>query len=98
MGETVDTFLAQGPRLLDAMHRAIDADSAEDLGQPAAALSGTAGTLGAVQLAALSAQIVELARRGAVHEAAARMSDLELAWSDSVDAFEAAREQDWDVG
>jgi two-component system, sensor histidine kinase and response regulator len=95
--EVVDTFIAAAPRQLAAMRRAIEADSAEDLLRPARTLGGEALTMGAVGLAELCRQIEELARRGAVDEAAARMAQTEAAWGDAVAALEAAREADWDV-
>lgn len=97
VGELVDTFLADTPSQLDAMRRAIDAGSAEDLVRPAHTLKGNALNMGAVALAELCRQMEELARRGAVDEAAARMADEERAFADATTALEDARQSDWDI-
>ena len=96
-GELVDTFVADAGDQLTAMQRAVAADSADDLMRPAGALKDRAQTLGAVALAELCRQIEELARRGAVDEASARVALAEVAWGDAVDALEAAREAGWDA-
>lgn len=97
VGELVDAFLADTPRQLDAMRRAVEADSADDLVRPATLLSGAAQGLGAVGLAELCRQVQELARRGATLEAAARLDDAEIAYREAAAALEEARQDGWDT-
>jgi HPt (histidine-containing phosphotransfer) domain-containing protein len=98
VGEVVDRFLADTPRQLAAMRAAVEADRAEDLPGPAAAVAGTAATIGALELAELCQRLAELARRDDLPAAAALLPSAEAAYADVVEALAAARASDWTMG
>lgn len=97
VGELVDTFVADTPGQIQAMRRAVEADSAVDLVRQANTLKGNALNMGAMALAELCRQIEELARRGSIDEAAARIADADRAYGEAVAALADAREADWAI-
>lgn len=97
VGELVDRFLSDGAVQLERMRRAIEADSPDDLARYARLLGSTAQGLGAAALADRCRAIEGLADVGAVSEAATWVAEAESAFSETSDALEDARLDDWDL-
>jgi CheY-like chemotaxis protein/HPt (histidine-containing phosphotransfer) domain-containing protein len=75
--EVVELYLAETPRLLERMREALRRCDAEGLAFVAHSLKGSSGQIGAVQVAALSAEIERQAQSAELDETGALLADLE---------------------
>ncbi|HEX6901401.1 MAG TPA: ATP-binding protein [Thermoanaerobaculia bacterium] len=82
-GESVRVaFLQQGEADLATLRRALPQGDPEAFAGAAHALAGSAGLMGAADLAAKAAELFTLARRGDLNGCRERLPALEQAWSD----------------
>jgi len=70
MREIIDLFLADYPERVAALYAALDRRDAPEVRLQAHSLKGSAGAIGAGQLAAAAAAVESLARCGALDDAA----------------------------
>ena len=81
LGPVVESFLHQGARDLQAMRRSLARGDGAALAAAAHALAGSAGILGARELAAACAELEELARREDLAACGPRLEAVERAYS-----------------
>ena len=93
--ELVDTFLADVPQQLAELRAAAASGTAADAVRPAHTLKGTAASIGARAVEALSRSIEEGARAGSVDGLEARVEELALALADLEAALADARPRRW---
>ncbi|HEU5103133.1 MAG TPA: response regulator, partial [Roseiflexaceae bacterium] len=88
--EVIDMFCADAPQLLERMRAAIDNAEAQALRHAAHTLKSTSASLGAQALASCCTKIEELARGGALDQAAALLPHAEGLFAQTDDAFQAS--------
>ena len=93
--ELVDTFLADVPQQLAELRAAVATGTAADAVRPAHTLKGTAGSIGARAVEALSRSIEEGARTGSGDGLEAQVGELERALADLETALAGARTRRW---
>ncbi len=81
IGELIDTFLEDGPKLIHAMKSAMVSNDAESFRRAAHSLKSNAATFGAHELAGLAKELEDLGRR----------NDLKI--GNKLEAVEAAYQQ-----
>jgi len=86
---TVATFLRQGEEDLARLRRALPEGDGEAAAEAAHALAGSAGLLGAAELAERASEVATLARRGDVGGSRRRLPALERAWRETARRIEA---------
>lgn len=79
IGELVDTFLEDAPRLIHQMRAALDARDAESFRRAAHSLKSNSATFGANRLAALAKEMEMLGKENHLADASGRMESLEQA-------------------
>jgi CheY-like chemotaxis protein/HPt (histidine-containing phosphotransfer) domain-containing protein len=84
----VATFVHQGEDDLATARRALPREDREALAEAAHALAGSAGVLGATELAEKATELAALARRGDLGDAAAQLAALEWTWLETVERIE----------
>jgi two-component system, sensor histidine kinase and response regulator len=77
LGELIDTYLADTPGQLAALHRAAEAGDVAELVRPAHSLKTNSANVGAERLSAMCRQLETAARGGTVDDAAARVAAAE---------------------
>lgn len=77
LGEFLNTFMENSPMLIKQMESALTSGNTEALFHAAHQLKGGSGSLGATQLAELSAQIEELGKAGSMEGVTGLMQQLE---------------------
>ena len=80
---TAAAFVRQGTDDVAALRRALPEGDGEALVAASHALAGSAGVLGATDLAERAAEVATLARRGDLGGCAERLPDLERAWNET---------------
>lgn len=79
IGELIDTFLADGPKLIDSMRSALVSSDAASFRRAAHSLKSNAATFGAQELAGLSKELEDLGRAGGL-KVEGRLETLEAAY------------------
>jgi histidine phosphotransfer protein HptB len=62
IGELIDTFLDDGPKLIDSMKTAIQSNDSETFRRSAHSLKSNAATFGALELSAMAKELEDLGR------------------------------------
>jgi HPt (histidine-containing phosphotransfer) domain-containing protein len=93
--ELIDTFLADAPRQLAELRTAVATGTAADAVRPAHSLKGTAATIGARAVEAVSRSIEEQAGDGNVDGLDDQVRELERALADLEAALADARTRRW---
>ena len=93
--ELVDMFLADVPLQLAGLSAAVAAGTAADAVRPAHTLKGTAASIGARVVEAISRSIEEQARTGGVDGLEAQVEELAQALADLEAALADARARRW---
>jgi signal transduction histidine kinase/CheY-like chemotaxis protein/HPt (histidine-containing phosphotransfer) domain-containing protein len=88
--EVIDMFLADAPQLLERMRAALAGAAAQDLRHAAHTLKSTSASLSALALAACCREIEELARDGALEQAASLVPRAEGLFAQTNGAFQAS--------
>ena len=79
IGELIDTFLEDAPRLVDEMKSALTADDADTFRRAAHSLKSNSATFGANHLAELARELEMLGKEHRLAEAQSRLLPLEEA-------------------
>lgn len=74
--QVLDTYLADGLRLLDTLQKSLAAGSAVDLQRAAHSLKSNSANVGALTLSSLSRELEELSRQGNLNDAPALLAQL----------------------
>jgi len=93
--ELIDTFIADVPQQLAELRAAVASGTAADAIRPAHTLKGTAGSIGARAVEAMSRSIEEAARAGSVDGLEAQLGELERRLADLETALASARARRW---
>ena len=73
----VESFLAETPRRMERMREALGRSDAEGLAFVAHSLKGSSGQIGALRVAAVSAELEAVGRKGSLEDASAPLADLD---------------------
>jgi HPt (histidine-containing phosphotransfer) domain-containing protein len=85
IGELIDTFLADGPRMLSEMRQALAAGDAEAFRRAAHTLKSNSATFGALTLSALAKELEMMGKAGALEGAADKLMQLEAEYRKTED-------------
>ena len=91
LAEMIDTFLADSPNQIAAMHAAIQNERADEVRRAAHSLKSNAANFGAMELARLCKELEELGKRGEVSGAADRIAQIEAEYARAATALQILR-------
>jgi HPt (histidine-containing phosphotransfer) domain-containing protein len=80
VAEVIDTFLADAPTLLAALHRSLDEGAAGELRRTAHTLKSNGATLGAGDFSELCRELEQIAKSGELGDAAQLVDRIEQAY------------------
>ena len=86
----VREFADDVPKQLDSLRASLSAGGVEDATRQVHTIKGAASTVGAKELAAVAYVLEQAGHRGAIHEIASGLNDLEAAFSRFLAAFQAS--------
>ena len=89
IGELVETFFEEGPKLLQEMRQALDDGDADTLRRSAHSLKSNSASFGATIMAAQARELEFLARDGKLMDAQEKMPGFEDAYEQAVEALKA---------
>lgn len=90
IAELIDTFLEDGPKLIDQMQAALKPEEAESFRRAAHSLKSNAATFGAHELSGLAKELEDLARAGHL-DIGDRLQALEAAFDEAARALKELR-------
>ena len=88
IGELIDAFLTDAPRMLAEMHQALSAGSAEGFRRPAHSFKSNSATFGALTLSALAKELEMMGKGGALEGAPDKLAQLEAEYKRVQDELE----------
>ncbi len=91
LAEMIDTFLDDAPKLLAAMHHAVDDANAGELRRAAHTLKSNSANFGAMNLSKLCKELEEIVKSGALDGAAEGIARMEAEYAQVKRALETAR-------
>lgn len=91
LAEMIDTFLDDAPKLLAAMHHAVDDTNAEELRRAAHTLKSNSANFGAMNLSKMCKELEEIGKSGALDGAAEGIARIEAEYAQVKRALETAR-------
>jgi HPt (histidine-containing phosphotransfer) domain-containing protein len=81
LAELIETYLDDSPRLLEAMHMALETGNAEDFRRAAHSLKSNSASLGAMPLSRLARGLEEMGKAGMLEGAAANLAQAEAEYA-----------------
>lgn len=88
IGELIDTFLADAPRMLADMHRALAASNADDFRRAAHSFKSNSATFGAFELSGLAKELEMMGKAAAMDGAPGKLKQLEKEYATAKDELE----------
>jgi HPt (histidine-containing phosphotransfer) domain-containing protein len=79
--ELIDTYLDDSPRLLEAMHQALEAGNAEGFRRAAHSLKSNSASLGAMPLSRLAKELEEIGKSGTLASAPSQLAQAEAEYA-----------------
>lgn len=81
IGDLIDTYVTDAPRMLEAMDQALSAGNAEEFRRAAHSLKSNSATFGAVTLAALAKEMEMIGKSGILEGAPGKLTQLSAEYS-----------------
>jgi histidine phosphotransfer protein HptB len=88
IGELIDTFLGDAPRMLAEMHQALGAGDAETFRRAAHGLKSNGATFGATSFSALAKELEMIGKSGSLEGAPDKLTELETEYAQVRDSLE----------
>jgi HPt (histidine-containing phosphotransfer) domain-containing protein len=90
LGELLQTYFDDTPKLLEAMHAALDAGDADAFRRAAHSLKSNSASFGAMQLSRMCKELEDMGKAGTLDGAGVRMADVEQEYTRVRIALESA--------
>jgi HPt (histidine-containing phosphotransfer) domain-containing protein len=87
VGELIETFLTDAPRMFAEMHQALGTGDAEGFRRAAHSLKSNSATFGALPLSALAKELEMMGKAGALDGASGKLTQLEAEYKKAEDAL-----------
>lgn len=81
IGDLIDTYVTDAPRMLEAMDQALSAGNAEEFRRAAHSLKSNSATFGAVTLAALAKELEMIGKSGVLEAVPGKLTQLSAEYS-----------------
>jgi HPt (histidine-containing phosphotransfer) domain-containing protein len=91
IGELIDTFLEDAPKLIKELETALAAGDAESFRRAAHSLKSNAASFGALHLSSLSKELEMLAKENKLSEVGSRITVLEEAYRSAAEELKGMR-------